>query len=299
MAYFSYRYRKPSTGKINKGRRSAYDVDELRSMLAADGIEEIQDIVREPDMPATHAQLGYLRDLGVRWDGNLDIREASDLIDLTKSGRSIAGGYERGLAHFFKTEATRFASKATIYDRIAQTLVEKGDAFGLAKWYVFRVYRDGFDRKFGPGLENPDDPSLVSIARALVDDDRLIRSVLREAPEARGWRWFGRYVAPDGAEHHGASRKTAAYEFVRSRLFMKGMPAPAKKGSSFDIAPRSMAQPGNMVVASASPTKSPLATQSQPAPEVERPAKPIPAAVIVVASTVGVALLLLLAVAMG
>ena len=229
MPHYDYRFVRASTGRLNKGRKEAFDESELLEILRGEGIEPIE-IVANPTPPATEAQLAYLRGLGVAIDGSLNIREASDLIDNAKYSRKPAGSPESDLARRYRVETTRFTSKAEIYRRLLWKVTNDDQA--LAQWFVYRVYRSSFDRRQA-GVSDPDLPEFRRIGMALAMDPQSIKS-LRKA--ARGtstqFRWFGNYRG-----YEGDSMRTHAYTFARRELAQVGL-VPSAEGS-----PRSVSKP--------------------------------------------------------
>lgn len=224
MPLFRYRYVRPETGRLNTGRKRAFDEAHCRDLLAREGIRDVRDIVAEPDEAATDRQIAFLRDLGGHCPPGATKDEASDLISNRQRGREPGDAYERGLAAFYKVEVTRFASKHSIYKAIAFALAGDDNARDLVNWYVYRVYRTSFDRARGwPPITTPGHHEIRAISDRLMHDQDIVRSIRRECDSAKGWRWFGTYRAPDGAQYDGASRATAAYKTAHAALSEAGL----------------------------------------------------------------------------
>jgi hypothetical protein len=219
VPYFRFRFVKPETGRLNTARRQAFDEVHCREILAREGIADVRDLVVEEEPGATDRQLAYLRDLGGVAPPGVTMGEISDLIRNRQKGRQPAGAYERGLAALYRVEVTRFASKHAIYKSIAFALAADSDPRELVNWYVYRVYRTSFDRSRGaPVISIPSHSQIRVISDRLTQDAEVVRSIRREAETAQGWRWFGKFRAPDGQEYQGASTVTSAYRTTLAAL---------------------------------------------------------------------------------
>ena len=222
MPRFNYRFIKASTGRTNRGARSAYDEAELRAVLAQEGIDPI-DIEMEAPEAATERQIDYLRDLGVTWSGELTKREASDLIENAKDGRSPMSPSLGRLARHYRTEVTRYTSKERLYRNICGQVSSADDGNGLAEWYVYRVYRTGCDRN-GAMIDHPADARLQAAVGALLQDESAMRSLRKAARDTdSGFRWFGSFQGNDGAIVTGDSRKSSCFKLAYGELAKAGL----------------------------------------------------------------------------
>lgn len=224
MARYSFTFRKSSTGRVNKGQGRAKDEAELRVQLASrPDVAEILSVERLPDPPATERQLEYLHDLGVAFPASLSLAEASDLIDNAQKRRSPGSEHDRKLAEYYQVEVTQYASKASIFRAILADLREREDLSHLAQWYVYRVYRNGFDRRDGGGIMDPRNDVITAIASQLLADSAALRSLRREASSSiTQFRWFGD-LHQGYTVMSGDSNRTAAYGFAAERLKDAGL----------------------------------------------------------------------------
>lgn len=226
MATFSYRYIKTSTGRPNRGSAMAYDEAELRERLAADRqVKELLEVEREPDPPATEAQLAYLQSLEARWPEGVTLREASDLIENAKRQRSPGNDLDRRIAAHFRVETTRFTCKASIYWRIVREL--EGRPEDLARFYAYRVYRSSLGEARNGKIEDPGHAAFRTIAADMLADPKVERSLKRAAGSAScGFRWFGERRGSGGMILVGESDRTEAYKFVSDALARHGLNGP-------------------------------------------------------------------------
>lgn len=221
MAYFTVKYIKPATGRINTMRRSAFDRDRLLRALSDEGIA-VQEVIEDPPSPASERQTDYLRDLGGTVFPGMSTDEAHDLIDnaIERKTPSDQSGVE--VARHFNIPITRYTSKGAIYARALQAAEAAGDQV-LARWFAYRVYRVEFDRSL-PGVTSPDHAAIRLIADEIVADDKQLSSLKRAArASTTGFRWFGQFTGKDGATHTGDSKRTSVYVFVVKRLVEMGM----------------------------------------------------------------------------
>lgn len=229
MPVFEYRMVNPGTGRPNKRKRHAYDRDHLRELLAAEGITP-SEIAEVPERPATEAQLQLLARSNVAVSSDLTIGEASDLISNVIDQRTVAEPRDFALARTLRVEVTRFASKATIYKAILNSMQGR-DAAELGAWYAYRVYRAAFDRR-QTGIDNPLHGVFRDIGRRIAADARLNESLQRAARRSMvHFRWFGPLRTPDGAQLHGDGDQSEVYRFTVQALDVAGL-LPSNRGSS-------------------------------------------------------------------
>lgn len=222
MPFYEVRFLKASTGRSNKARIYAYDEDELRHSIKARGNELVSFEV-SPEPEATEPQLQYLRSLGVTFSGALTLQEASSLIDNAKSRQQPADAAMRSLLHSLKVEVNRFTSKREAYHRICAALAQR-DPIELATWYVYRVYRNNFNRSAGPEITDWCNDRFRQIAEEIVADHKLLRSLIKAREESEtGFRWFGTFHSPDGNTYYGDSRSTAVHKHVIATLRRTGL----------------------------------------------------------------------------
>ncbi len=223
MATFSYRYIKTSTGRPNRGSAMAFDEAELRERLAADRqVKEVLEVEREPDPPATEAQLAYLQSLEARWPEGVTLREASDLIENAKRQRSPGNDLDRRIAAHFRVETTRFTSKASIYWRIVHHLETRPEE--LARFYVYRVYRSSLGEARNGKIEDPGHAAFRTIAAEMLANAKVERSLKRAAASPScGFRWFGERRGSEGMILVGESDRTEVYKFASDALARHGL----------------------------------------------------------------------------
>lgn len=222
VAYFEYEFKKVSTGRRSKRNRYAVDEAGLRAALAHDQqVGEVFSVRLGEAIPASDAQLDYLRDLiGRLPKAGLSMLEASDLITNAKDLRHPADERDRRLAERFGADFTNYSSRAAIFDRITSKWI---DEVHLARWFVYRVYRDGFDRGAVDGVDDPDHEVLAGIAAEMVSSRDLWLSLYDAAGASFcGFRWFGALPTPEGV-HIIGDHEGEAYEFVASRLDVMGL----------------------------------------------------------------------------
>jgi hypothetical protein len=172
---------------------------------------------------ATDAQIGYLQSLGVSPPNDLNIDDASCLIENSLNSRSIAEPWVHEIAKALKVDVSRYASKATIYDKILAALRDR-DASTLAAWYVYRVYRAEINRDDPDGMRDPQSAIFKEIGGAICRDDRLLRSLMSAVETSTtSFRWFGSIQSADGTLRHGDSRRTVVYQFTSKALAASGL----------------------------------------------------------------------------
>ncbi|MCA3623085.1 MAG: hypothetical protein IOC52_02790 [Methylobacterium sp.] len=219
MATYSYRFKNLKTGKPSSNTIDAFDETEMKSIIESRGLELI-DFVIVPEDQATNNQVSYLIALG--YTGILDITksEASSIIDNIKQNREPASQSEFKLAQSTQTIVTRFDSKDAIYRKIFHKLKSKS-IYDLACWYVFRVYRSEINKSAPDGIREIYDPIFFEIARAILDDDKYKKSLIRAANSSKnGFRWFGNFVV-NGQEIQGESTRTQLYIYAIEELKLR------------------------------------------------------------------------------
>lgn len=217
MILFEYEFRKKSTGRRNKRTRYARGQEALRRALSHDPeVSEIISVSVAPMPAASQAQLDYLRDLTGGAPPGLSMLEASDLITNALEKRVPADERDRLLAERFGAPFTRFSNRKAIFERITRSDL---DDRNLAIWFVYRVYRDAFDREARSGIDNPDDSRLISVADALVRNPEAMASLRRMKGETQtGFRWFGNLQAEAGQLIAGDDASSIAYEQAANLL---------------------------------------------------------------------------------
>lgn len=217
MVLFEYEFKKKSTGRRNKRTRYARGQEGLRRALLHDpDVGEILSVSIARMPAASQAQLDYLRDLTGDAPSGLSMLEASDLITNALERRVPAEEQDRILAERFGAPFTRFSNKKALFERITRSNL---DDLNLAIWFVYRVYRDAFDRGSRSGIDNPDDSRLTSIASALAANPQAIASLrgMREHT-LTGFRWFGDLQVEAGELIAGDDASSMAYEYAASLL---------------------------------------------------------------------------------
>jgi hypothetical protein len=225
MLIFEFAYKKQSTGRINRAVRYAMSEGSHREVLAHDSdIGEILSCEQRKPLPATDAQINYLKDLMRSIPSGINVTEASDLIDNAKEKREPGSFLDRQLAQRFGVEFSRYTSKAKIFTFITHKVKQNKDPLDLAIWFVYRVYRDGFDRNSSMPISEPDDDRLRAIAVDLTKTPYDV-NILREAAEysSKGFRWFGDLVNADGSIIYGDDDESQAYKMVASKLENAGL----------------------------------------------------------------------------
>nr|WP_295465260.1 hypothetical protein [Mesorhizobium sp.] len=175
-----------------------------------------------PEDPATERQIAYLRDLGGTAPAGLTKGDASALIGRAQNGWPRAEPHLFARARRLKVDVSREASKQQIYAAILTEMRGRPVA-ELAAWYAFRVYRNGFDRTAGTGIEDPLDPVFIAIGRSVAADASLSAALTREAQRSEsGFRWFGAVKGSDGFTYRGDSVTSIIYRDVSGRLRRSG-----------------------------------------------------------------------------
>lgn len=217
MVLFEYEFKKKSTGRRNKRTRYARGEEGLRRAILHDPeVGEILSVAVARMPAASQAQLDYLRDLTGRVPPGLTMLEASDLITNALEKRVPAEEADRILAERFGAPFTRFSNRKTLFERITGSDL---DDRNLAIWFVYRVYRDAFDRTMRSGIDNPDDSRLTSIAGALVSNADVMASLRRMQENTQtGFRWFGDLQMEAGELIAGDDASSIAYEYAANLL---------------------------------------------------------------------------------
>lgn len=224
MKEFSYKFMNAKTGRLNTGRIVAYDQEEFERILQEKGHENIQDLneLSVAERPATEAQLAYLAHLGGNSQEDITLREASDMITNLQENRKPAEQKDRNLAHYYKIPVTRYTNKDAIYRLITQTLTDPKRDVDLIQWYLYRVYRNCFDRNRAADFSHPKHPALKRMATELATDKSVTKSIRTEANKGETFRWFGTFTTARGSQYSGASRATLAYRVARKMLVEQG-----------------------------------------------------------------------------
>lgn len=223
MPIFEFRVVSPQTGRKNKRRQHAFDVDCLKESLLKDGLEPL-DIEVVPDAPATEPQIQLMIDRGIPIPPGLTKGDASSLISNYFERRDIAEIKDFDLARRLRIEVGQYDSKSAIYRTIFFEMTGRRSLQDLAAWYAFRVYRSAHNRAKPGGIGDPCDERFRDIGARIVADERLQKSLRRAAANSFvQFRWFGIYRAPDGREHQGDGNKSEVYRFVILALLDMGL----------------------------------------------------------------------------
>jgi hypothetical protein len=263
---FNYKFIRKSSGRANRATAYAFDEAELRERLALDPqVAEILEVSVAPDIEASEAQLDYLRDLGGSAPHGVTMAEASDLITNAQRKRGPGSEADRALAAHFRLEMTRYASKASIFERIVDSLNDRPE--DLARFYVYRVYRDSLGEARHGAITDPAHPPFAQIASELLANDRARRSLLRAASSSScGFRWFGELRGPDGLSRTGESDRTEAYAVAKAGLIRLGL-WPSTSGvasSSRPAAPAAPVRAPRPALEPSVPHRDPLSLPSDP-----------------------------------
>lgn len=234
MPNYEYRFKNAKTGRWNRRARWAFDEDELRQQLAAEGVSP-EEVTQLPDEPATERQKEYMVALGIVFPHDVTKAGSSDLISNFHKRRSPANARDFDLAREMRVEVSPYASKASIYRSILYALQQRGNGEELAAWYAYRVYRDAHDRS-GLSISDPHDPRFVAIGRKVASDPALLASLRRAAQSSEtNFRYFGRFVTPDGLELQGDSVRTAVYRFVFGELLAVGLLSGSRRQAATSV----------------------------------------------------------------
>lgn len=221
MPNFEYTFVNPATGRTNRRARRAYDEEALREALAQEAIVPAT-VSLLAEEPATGPQLDYLAKLGIGIPGPLSKDEASALITNRLERREIAAPEDFVVAKELRVEVPRFCSKKELYARIFAAMQQRS-VEDQSRWYLYRVYRNNFDRK-AAGIGSPNDVQMRMLARQLAQGDEFCRSLRRvSAASQTHFRWFGKFRSPDGVEHLGDGVDSAAYRIAHDALTGAGL----------------------------------------------------------------------------
>lgn len=170
--------------------------------------------------PPTDRQWAYARDLGISIPANVTKEELSDLIDARIQKDKPPAPQFQVFAKRFGVVVTQYVGKKSLFDRLFTHLTRPGREQDMTAWFVFRVYRELVRGRADARIPGPDDPQVRDIAKLLVDDKSVIRSIRRY--EGRDLVWFGESTSLDGTVHYGGSNQTIAYKRASSLLQEKG-----------------------------------------------------------------------------
>jgi hypothetical protein len=187
--------------------------------ILVEGVVELQ-----PDQP-TQRQLAYAADLGISIPPEATKADLSDLISLKVDNDRPSTSRHRDFAKRFGISTTAYIGKRALFDRIQATLVAPGRETELLSWFTYRVYRQLVGGANDVSIQDPDHPVIQEIARALLGDEKVIKSIRRY--EGNQLIRFGEWVSPTGTVHTGGSNRTAAYQAVSSLL--KGKVSPSER----------------------------------------------------------------------
>lgn len=172
--------------------------------------------VERPFEPPTERQLSYAKDLGVSVPPDASKEEVSDLIDATLNKDKPAELHLLAFAKRNGVQFTQYTGKKSIFDRLFARLCRPGREEDMTAWFVFRVYRELVGGKPNVSIRDPDAQVIRDIARQLVQDEAVVKSIQRY--QGRDLVWFGQWTAPDGIVYNGGSNKTIAYKRASSIL---------------------------------------------------------------------------------
>ena len=176
----------------------------------------LDSVVERPSEPATERQLAYAKDLGVSVPPGASTDELSDLIDARLRHDKPAALHFQAFAKRHGVQFTQYTGKKSLFDRLFARLCTPGREEDMAAWFVFRVYRELVGGKPGVSIKDPDAEVVREIARQLVRDVSVVKSIRRY--QGRDLVWFGEWTSPDGTLYSGGSNKTIAYKWASSLL---------------------------------------------------------------------------------
>lgn len=171
--------------------------------------------------PATQRQREYATNLGLTFPDDITLGEMSQLLDSRLEGDRRAKPEHFRWANAFGVSYTRFMGKRALFYAIIDAADESG-AQDLCRWFAFRVCRDQQRRAGVPLIKQPDDSALRTIAAALADDERAVRSIERAA-ETDPFIWWGTFTTDDGRVIEGGSRNTVAYKTAATLIRQEGL----------------------------------------------------------------------------
>ncbi|MCK5770912.1 hypothetical protein [Algiphilus sp.] len=171
--------------------------------------------------PATDRQRDYATKLGLTFPEDITLGEMSQLLDSRLEGDRRAKPEHFRWANAFGVSYTRFMGKRALFYAIIDAADESG-ARDLCRWFAFRVCRDQQRRASVPLIKQPDGSALRTIAAALADDERTVRSIERAA-ETDPFIWWGTFTTDDGRIIEGGSRNTIAYKAAANLIRQEGL----------------------------------------------------------------------------
>jgi hypothetical protein len=178
-------------------------------------------IVQVTSAPPTERQVAYARDLGISVPAGASKEEVSDLLDARLQNDKPAAPHFQAFSKRHGVLFTQYTGKKSLFDRIFARLCRLGREEEMTAWFVFRVYRGLVDGKRDVSIQDPDDEAMLEIARQLVQDEGVAKSIRRY--HGRDLVWFGEWTSPDGTVHYGGSNTTIAYKRASSLLRERGL----------------------------------------------------------------------------
>jgi hypothetical protein len=173
-------------------------------------------VVQRPSEPATERQLAYAKDLGVSVPPGASKDELSDLIEARLQNDRPAALHFQAFAKRHGVHFTQYTGKKILFDRLFARLCRPGLEEDMTAWFVFRVYRELVGGKPDVSIKDPDAQVIREIARQLLHDKAIVKSIRRY--QGRDLVWFGEWTSPDGTVYNGGSNKTIAYKGACSLL---------------------------------------------------------------------------------
>lgn len=180
----------------------------------------IDSIMQVPPDPPTEEQIAYARDLGISIPLGASKEELSDLIGARLQKDEPAALHFQAFAKRHGILFTQYTGKKSLFDRIFARLRRPGREEEMTAWFVFRVYRELVGGKPDVSIKDPDAEFIREIARQLVQDEAVVKSIRRY--QGRDLVWFGEWTSPDGTVHNGGCNVTIAYKQASSLLREKG-----------------------------------------------------------------------------
>lgn len=181
----------------------------------------VDSVVQAPSELPTERQIAYARDLGISVSAGATKEEVSDLIDARFQKDKPAALHFQAFAKRHGVLFTQYTGKKSLFDRLFARLCRLGREEDMTAWFVFRVYRELVGGKSDVTIKDPDAEVIREIARQLVQDEAVVKSIRRY--QGRDLVWFGEWTSPDGTVHNGGSNKTIAYKRASSLLREKAV----------------------------------------------------------------------------
>ena len=243
MPTFEFRIINPNSGRKIKRIKKAFDEEQLVELLATDGLAPL-DVKIIPDEPASEAQLGLMRAKMLHIPAGVTKDEASSLLDNFFERRSVAEPKDFDIARKMRVDVNQYANKKRLFYSIFIDLTRQADMQRLGAWYAYRVYRSGCNHDRSDAISDPLDARFSAIGALIAADAKLVSSLKRAVTSSSvHFRWFGIFVAPDGASLQGEGTHSEVYKFVANQLSNNGLlKLQAKSANAKPISDRGVQQ---------------------------------------------------------